>query len=116
MDTVRNLPRRAVAARYKVCARSIVRWEDDEELGFPKSFDINGRRYFREDELDEFDRQCALRATRRGLKVEAPPSAKPDDPIAQIRALCRGRLSVPDLRRIEALAAQIARKPEQASE
>jgi len=41
------------------------------------------------------------------------PASSDDDPVAQIKELCRGRLSEPDLQRIEVLAAQI-RKPVQA--
>jgi predicted DNA-binding transcriptional regulator AlpA len=55
------LPRPRVAKRYNVNPRTIWRWEKDEKLGFPEPIEINGRRYWIEDKLDEFDRQCARR-------------------------------------------------------
>jgi MerR HTH family regulatory protein len=62
METTRHHPKRAVAARYGVTTRTVDRWHRDEKLGFPKPIVINGRNYYREDELSEFDHQCARRA------------------------------------------------------
>jgi hypothetical protein len=50
------LPRRLVAARYRVNVRTIARWEADPALHFPKAIEIHGRRYFSEAELTSFDR------------------------------------------------------------
>jgi hypothetical protein len=50
------LPRRLVAERYRVNVRTIVRWENDPDLRFPKPIEINKRRYFHEAELTLFDR------------------------------------------------------------
>jgi hypothetical protein len=50
------LPRRLVAERYRVNVRTIVRWENDPALHFPKPIEINKRRYFHEAELTMFDR------------------------------------------------------------
>jgi hypothetical protein len=58
------LPKNNVAARYGVTTRTVDRWEREPKLGFPASVGINGRRYFRDDELDAFDRDCVRRATR----------------------------------------------------
>lgn len=54
------LPTRVVARRYSVVGRSIDRWIDNPALGFPKPIRINGRNYFDEAELDEFDKRRAL--------------------------------------------------------
>jgi len=50
------LPRRAVAERYGVNVRTIVRWENDPGLCFPQPIEINKRHYFREAELTTFER------------------------------------------------------------
>jgi|HubBroStandDraft_3_1064219.scaffolds.fasta_scaffold789947_2 hypothetical protein len=61
METVKHLPKALTAARYHVTTRTIDRWHRDEKLGFPEPIVINGRNYYREDELSEFDRRCARR-------------------------------------------------------
>jgi predicted DNA-binding transcriptional regulator AlpA len=55
------LPRREVAKRYGVTVRTVQRWEADPELEFPKPAHINGRSYFPERELEDFDARCARR-------------------------------------------------------
>lgn len=62
MENTKLRPKRGVADRYGVTTRTIDRWNHHEWLGFPIPIVINGRNYFREDELDDFDRQCAVRA------------------------------------------------------
>jgi hypothetical protein len=54
-----RLPRRKTAERYGVSVRSIERWEADLALGFPKSININGRRYDDIPELDAWDAKMA---------------------------------------------------------
>jgi hypothetical protein len=54
------LPRRAVAERYGVNVRTIVRWENDPALRFPKPIEINKRQYFHEAELSAFERTRRL--------------------------------------------------------
>jgi DNA-binding transcriptional MerR regulator len=54
--TGRKLPTRAVRARYGVCDRTIARWERDEALKFPQPTVINGRKYYDENALTEWDR------------------------------------------------------------
>jgi hypothetical protein len=44
-----------VAHRYNRHPRSIARWWKDPNLGFPRPYVINGRNFFDEAELDEFD-------------------------------------------------------------
>src|SRR6516164_438773 len=53
---MRLLPDREVAARYGVTTRTLWRWDHRPQLGFPRPIRINGRKYRRECELDEFDR------------------------------------------------------------
>jgi len=62
MEPAKYLPKPVVARRYGVTTRTVDRWRLDEKLGFPPSIEINGRHYWREDGLVEFDRQCARRA------------------------------------------------------
>ena len=54
-------PKRAVAREFGVCTRTIDRWHNDKELGFPKPVVINKRCYFNEDALDRFKVDCARR-------------------------------------------------------
>jgi hypothetical protein len=54
------LNRGRVAERYGVNKRTIVRWEGDPKLDFPKPEYINGRCYHDEKKLDEADARRAL--------------------------------------------------------
>jgi hypothetical protein len=56
-----RLPSRAVADRYSVCLRTIVRWHQDPDLNFPKPIIVNRRRYYLEAELTAWDRANAGR-------------------------------------------------------
>jgi hypothetical protein len=51
----RRLPTRRVAERYNVSTRSIERWANDPNLGFPQPLVINKRKYWSEAELEQFD-------------------------------------------------------------
>jgi predicted DNA-binding transcriptional regulator AlpA len=51
----RKLPTRAVMSRYGVSDRTVDRWTADLNLKFPKPIRINRRRYWDEEELDQFD-------------------------------------------------------------
>lgn len=55
------LPRRLVAERYNVTTRTVCRWENDPDLGFPRPIEINTRRYYRAAELTAWDRANASR-------------------------------------------------------
>lgn len=61
MKNSRRIPNKAVAERYGVGVKTIDNWLADDELGFPKPLVINSRKYYVEDELDEFDRRAAFR-------------------------------------------------------
>jgi hypothetical protein len=50
-----------VAARYGVSTKTIERWREDPDLKFPRGIDINGREYFPENELNDFDARRAVR-------------------------------------------------------
>ena len=55
--TATKLPARRVCHRYDICDRTLDRWLLDPKLKFPKPMFVNKRRYFDENELDEFDRR-----------------------------------------------------------
>jgi hypothetical protein len=57
------LPASTVWSRYGVVDRTLDRWLANETLGFPKPLVINGRRYFRERELAEWERKRASAKT-----------------------------------------------------
>jgi hypothetical protein len=58
----RRLPARLVCERYDIVRRTLDRWIDNEALGFPRPIVINKRRYFREHELEAWERQRAQAA------------------------------------------------------
>ncbi len=49
--------RREAAEQFGVSTRTIVRWELDEQLGFPRPKIVRGRVYFEIVELDAFQAQ-----------------------------------------------------------
>lgn len=53
------LPEAAVCRRYGVSDTTIIRWDADERLGFPKALLIRGRKYRRLSELLEFEARQA---------------------------------------------------------
>jgi hypothetical protein len=55
-------PTSKTAKRYNVCTKTIQRWRNTPELGFPAPVIINGRPYDRVEELDEFDRRNTRKA------------------------------------------------------
>jgi hypothetical protein len=57
--------KRKTALRYDTTPRTIDRWSEDPDLGFPERIIINGRVYFSEPELDAFDRRCAANVVAR---------------------------------------------------
>lgn len=58
MKPVKHVPNKDVAARYGVVVRTVENWLADRSLGFPRPIVINGRKYYIEHELDEFDRRA----------------------------------------------------------
>jgi hypothetical protein len=74
------LPDRLVAERYDVTVRSLERWDQKTELGFPKPVYIRRRRFRVIDELDEWDRANARKVVdsynpRRALAQALPRAA-----------------------------------------
>jgi predicted DNA-binding transcriptional regulator AlpA len=53
------LPARNVLKRYDIADRTLDRWLNNELLGFPRPIVINKRRYFRECELQDWERARA---------------------------------------------------------
>lgn len=61
----------AVCARYQITDISLHRWLADEQLGFPQpAMRVNGRRFWLESDLLEFERSQIKRDARKG-KAEA---------------------------------------------
>lgn len=58
-DETGFLPEAAVCRRYGVSDMTLVRWDHDESLGFPKPILIRGRKYRRLSELLEFEERQA---------------------------------------------------------
>jgi hypothetical protein len=69
------LPDRLVAERYDVTVRTLERWDEKTELGFPKPVFIRRRRFRIIDKLDEWDRANARKVShnpRRALAQALP--------------------------------------------
>jgi hypothetical protein len=64
---VRNFPTSDVCRRYNCSESTLRRWWTDPDLEFPQPFKIveGGGNFFRENELDAFDRDRAERARTR---------------------------------------------------
>jgi hypothetical protein len=56
------LPAAQVWRRYGKTDRTLARWLEDENLGFPRPLIIRSRRYFKEAELLEWERLQASKA------------------------------------------------------
>jgi len=54
------LPRPKTARRYDVSDRTISRWEQDPELGFPQPMIVNGRKFDLLDALEAWEKTRAL--------------------------------------------------------
>lgn len=54
-----RLPAAAVLRRYKIVDRTLKRWLDSPSLAFPRPLVINGRRYFRAADLEQWERDRA---------------------------------------------------------
>ncbi len=78
-----RLTTRRVAERYSVSTRTVARWRQNPAIGFPApAFSINGRDYYDEEQLDQFDRECVLKRPRardievtKGSNEKAPTTA-----------------------------------------
>jgi predicted DNA-binding transcriptional regulator AlpA len=71
----RKLLTRHLIERYRVSDRTIDRWIRDPSLGFPRPTVINGRKFWDEAEIDQFD---AKRRTAKEAEKEA--EARPRGP------------------------------------
>ncbi|MDP3691843.1 DNA-binding protein [Bradyrhizobium sp.] len=58
-DTGPLIPAKQACARYKIVTRTLGRWLENEALKFPRPIVINGRRYFRERLLEEWEKRRA---------------------------------------------------------
>lgn len=55
----RFVPAANVRKRYDRSDMSLMRWERDQRLGFPRHIKIRQRKFWDEDELDAFDARMA---------------------------------------------------------
>ncbi|WP_426041681.1 helix-turn-helix transcriptional regulator [Brevundimonas sp. TWP2-3-4b1] len=55
MTPNKHLTARQLMARYCVCRRTIGRWTNQPGLNFPKPVEINRRRYWREDDIEQWE-------------------------------------------------------------
>lgn len=53
----KKLTSTAICERYGITRRTLGRWMVDDKLGFPKPLDINGRLYFDEAQIGDFERR-----------------------------------------------------------
>lgn len=51
----RLIPDARLPDRYRVTSMTITRWRTDPKLNFPPAYEINGRRYRDEDELEAWE-------------------------------------------------------------
>lgn len=51
-----RLPAAAVLKRYRIVDRTLKRWLDNPGLKFPRPLVVNGRRYFRAVDLEQWER------------------------------------------------------------
>jgi hypothetical protein len=58
----RKLPTRLLCERFNVCDRTIARWQLDPKLCFPSPILINGRKYFDESEIAQWERDQAWKS------------------------------------------------------
>jgi hypothetical protein len=62
-----RLPAAAVLRRYKIVDRTLKRWLDNPSLDFPRPLVVNGRRYFRAADLDQWERSRAAASHREAV-------------------------------------------------
>lgn len=75
------LPTRLVCARYNICERTLARWIERADLGFPAAVKINNKRYWHLEHLQHWERERAAFAARRPMLAPAasqsPPKSAP---------------------------------------
>jgi hypothetical protein len=76
-----RLPIGRLCRRYGVTARTVSRWLDNEQLGFPRPIVINRRRYWDEAMLAIWDRQQVSRKSDRCDEGSAAGSNMPASPV-----------------------------------
>ena len=59
-----RLPAAAVLRRYQIVDRTLKRWLDNPSLDFPRPLVVNGRRYFRLTDLEQWERSRAASSHR----------------------------------------------------
>jgi hypothetical protein len=72
------LPNKVVAERYNTRTRTIERWREQPELGFPPGIDINGRIYRKLSDLIAWEKQRATTHIKQRRPARATASAPTD--------------------------------------
>lgn len=65
------LPTRMVCARYQISDRTLDRWLEREELGFPIPVTINRKRYWHLEALQAWERKQAAAVARQPMSAYA---------------------------------------------
>jgi hypothetical protein len=71
MNDTEYLPAKLVRGRYKVCGKTLSRWQDDPALGFPQPIRINNNRFWRLDDLVRWERARA--AGKKAAEADSVP-------------------------------------------
>jgi hypothetical protein len=61
-DPTDLLPDARVAARYGISLRTVARWDQQSDLGFPQPLRIRGRKYRSVEQLETWERQRRVAA------------------------------------------------------
>jgi hypothetical protein len=72
------LPDRRVAERYGVSVRTLARWDEVPELGFPPPTYIRARKYRSVELLQRFERNRTALAGQKAVSTQPSPQAKGD--------------------------------------
>lgn len=67
----RYLPQKQVTSRYRRSSKTLSRWSDDPEVGFPKPIKIRGYKYFDEAELIDWELRRRSAGTAEADRLQA---------------------------------------------
>jgi hypothetical protein len=67
----------SVCADFQIGPRTRRRWEGDPEMGFPQPLDINGRKYYYVDEIEEFKMRRRVTAETTVSESDVPQTSEP---------------------------------------
>jgi hypothetical protein len=82
VEPEQHLPTAAVARRYHVTIRTIDRWTEDPDLGFPKPAVMNRRKYWSLRELADYDRRRVTMPLRRANKTTTKAHSETEETVS----------------------------------